>query len=207
MCAALQKCALVKKSLLGTFDGQVHDSPFEGVRPALWAPQAQWDVLETSRLLVADDKTGCVCMPCEAGDNHVSWVFVPSYNRYHAQGSKQMLIDWADAMPSDHPFVRFLVIRPIAEEEVVSCRLTYLLQAAAIMPWTTVASMLSAYGPAHRGAVQMETTHVVAAYVGAVHMVNTRVVAAYVGAVHMLNTRVVAAYVGGVHLLAVHMAQ
>ena len=49
-----------------------------------------------------------------------SWVFVPTYNRCHAKSDKQMLLDWADAMPADHPYVRCIVVRPVPEEILVS---------------------------------------------------------------------------------------
>lgn len=104
---------------------------FKDGYPTLWGPQAQWDLLQQKKILVGNGSDGKVFVPIAdhpdripaVAGKPVSWVFVPTYSRYRVQTKKQMLIDWADAMPSDHPYVRFIVIRPTEEEVKVRSQL------------------------------------------------------------------------------------
>ena len=85
----------------------------------MWAPAQVWEALEQQDLLKAGSGLDSVRVS-EAEIGSVSWVFVPTFNRYLAKPDKQMLLDWADAMPADHPYIRFVVIRPLPAEEQVN---------------------------------------------------------------------------------------
>ena len=99
------------------------DKLFPDGAPLLWAPAAVWEALEKQRMLVSvADISAQPPLVTVPQDQHprVSWVFVPSFNRYHAKPDKQMLLDWADAMPAEHAYLRFIVIRPLpAEQQVI----------------------------------------------------------------------------------------
>jgi len=48
------------------------------------------------------------------------WVLVPSYNRYSDADPRQMLIDWADAVSQNTPYVRVIVVRSEEQQVLVS---------------------------------------------------------------------------------------
>ena len=108
------------------------DSDVFGQKPVkLWAPAATWKGLEAEQLRVPSQRQflapgpggsrePSVAVGTRKPEASVSWIFVPTYNRYHAEPGKQMLLDWADVMPADHCYVRFIVVRPIAGEILVS---------------------------------------------------------------------------------------
>ena len=128
---ALQDSCLVQKHIHFTVGDWDEEGIFKDGYPTLWGSQAQWDLLQQKNILVGNGSDGKVFVPLAdhrdripaVDGKPVSWVFVPTYNRYRVQTKKQMLIDWADAMPSDHPYVRFIVIRPTAEEVKVRFQL------------------------------------------------------------------------------------
>lgn len=95
---------------------------FEDGRPVLWAPAKVWEALRVQDLLIPGTGTEQSVKVSErqGASSSISWVFVPSFNRYHAKPDKQMLLDWADAMPEDHPYIRFIVIKPLPAEEQVA---------------------------------------------------------------------------------------
>ena len=95
------------------------DKMSENGRPVLWAPAKVWEALEQQELLKQGVGFNSVAVS-EHQVESVSWIFVPTFNRYHAKPGKQMLLDWADAMPEDHPYIRFIVIRPLPAEEQVN---------------------------------------------------------------------------------------
>lgn len=99
------------------------DEIFATGMPVLWAPAQVWEALEQQNVLkVSVARKQSVAASENAG---VSWVFVPTFNRYHAKADKQMLLDWSQCMTSHHPYVRFIVIKPLpAEEQVTDCYLT-----------------------------------------------------------------------------------
>lgn len=95
---------------------------FQSGPPTLWAAGKDWEALEKQGLLVPGKQNQpSVSLPSGTQPAGVPWVFVPTYNRYHAKPNKQMLLDWADAMPKHYPYVRFIVIRPLPDEITVSC--------------------------------------------------------------------------------------
>ena len=119
----MQHVVLESRNLAGKA-GWKADNLFGAEWPKLWAPVEVWEALEQHRVLVAGTyRRPSVSLPSTAVQSVPaggSWVFVPTYNRYHAKSDKQMLLDWADAMPADHPYVRCIVIRPVPEEILVS---------------------------------------------------------------------------------------
>lgn len=97
------------------------DKMFENGRPVLWAPAKVWEALEHQHLLVPGSGTEqSVKVSEHQGASSISWIFVPTFNRYHAKPDKQMLLDWANAMPEGQPYIRFIVIKPIPAEEQVA---------------------------------------------------------------------------------------
>ncbi len=122
----VQAFALEPRDIAGQTGWQA-DHIYESGRPTLWAPAKVWDALAQNELLIPDVHRP-VAVSVSPSAQHLkspsspqaSWVFVPTYNRYHAKTDKQMLLDWADAMPSQHPYVRFIVVRPLPDEILVS---------------------------------------------------------------------------------------
>ena len=94
------------------------DKLFAAGRPVLWASATVWSALNEQELLMPGSQEHSVKV-ADRGIDCVSWVFVPTFNRYHAKPDKQMLLDWADVMQG-HSYVRFVVIRPIPAEEQVA---------------------------------------------------------------------------------------
>lgn len=115
---------------LRTLSGQAQwpaNKLFGSGQPMLWAPAMVWQALHENDVLVPgkDGAASVALAPNamkqqQARTDGVSWVFVPTYNRYHAKPDKQMLLDWADAMPEHHPYVRCIVVRPVPDEIQVS---------------------------------------------------------------------------------------
>ena len=123
---SIQAFALEPRDIAGQTNWQP-DNIFESGGPTLWAPAKVWDALAQNELLIPDmHRPAAVSVSPSAkhlkspSSARASWVFVPTYNRYQAKPDKQMLLDWADAMPSQHPYVRFIVVRPLPDEILVS---------------------------------------------------------------------------------------
>lgn len=112
------------------------DKIFDNGGPVLWAPAQVWEALQQQDLLKSGSGLDSVRVS-EAERGSISWVFVPTFNRYHAKPDKQILLDWADAMPQNHPYIRFVVIRPLPAEEQV--------RGPAISIHVDILSMLASY--------------------------------------------------------------
>lgn len=119
----MQRAVLESRNLAGKA-GWKADNLFGAEWPQLWAPAQVWEALEKQSVLVAGTyRRPSVSLPSTAAQSVAaggSWVFVPTYNRYHAKSDKQMLLDWADAMPADHPYIRCIVVKSVPEEILVS---------------------------------------------------------------------------------------
>lgn len=122
----VQAFALEPRDIAGQTGWQA-DNIYESGRPTLWAPAKVWDALAQNQLLIPDaHRPAAVSVSPSAqhlkspSSPHASWVFVPTYNRNRSKPDKQMLLDWADAMPSQYPYVRLIVVRPLPNEILVS---------------------------------------------------------------------------------------
>lgn len=73
------------------------DNIYESGRPTLWAPAKVWDALAQNELLIPDAHRPATVSVSPSTQHlkspsspQASWVFVPTYNRYHAKPDKQI---------------------------------------------------------------------------------------------------------------------
>ena len=87
--------------------------------PKLWASRQALDVLHLRGDIKAVGNQGGITFQHGAQGQQkavANWIFVPSYRRYSISDSKQMLVDWTNAM-KDMSYTRVIVVRPGEEQK------------------------------------------------------------------------------------------